>query len=78
MAAGCLTHLPDERRLATGRNAERRRGKPREHRLLNQEEVHPMKTIELLEAALGKEITFEELGVHRTFYWAVFSVPMRN
>ena len=29
-----------------------------------------MKTIELLEAALGKEITFEELGVHRTFYWA--------
>ena len=29
-----------------------------------------MKTIESLEAALGKEITFEELGVHRTFYWA--------
>jgi len=29
-----------------------------------------MKTIELLEAARGKEITFEELGVHRTFYWA--------
>jgi len=29
-----------------------------------------MKTIEALEAARGKEITFEELGVHRTFYWA--------
>ena len=29
-----------------------------------------MKTIESLEAALGKEITFEELGCHRTFYWA--------
>lgn len=29
-----------------------------------------MKTIESLEAARGKEITFEELGVHRTFYWA--------
>lgn len=29
-----------------------------------------MKTIEALEAARGKEITFEELGVNRTFYWA--------
>ena len=29
-----------------------------------------MKTIESIEAARGKEITFEELGVHRTFYWA--------
>ena len=29
-----------------------------------------MKTIEALDAALGKEITFEELGVHRTFFWA--------
>lgn len=29
-----------------------------------------MKRIEELDAAQGKEITFEELGTNRTFYWA--------
>ena len=29
-----------------------------------------MKHIESLDAARVKETTFEELGVHRTFYWA--------
>ena len=29
-----------------------------------------METINLLEAAQGKEITFEELDCNRTFYWA--------